>query len=479
MKKQEFDKTTWQLSTYAANLNYSSIPQSAVQSTIRHILDSIGCAFGAQNSRPAVVARRLAATASTKTGASVFGLNTKTIPEFAAFANTVMIRYLDYNDTGIGGHPSDMIPSILALAEPAHASGQKVIKAIFAAYEVVASLRRGGLYGNILKKRHIDQVQSVLGSVVGAGIILNLGFEEIANAISLAITPDIPMRVTRTGELSDWKGCATAHGSMMGVFAAHLAKEGLTGPGRPFDGIAGLCDLINIGPLDLFDLGQKRNGLSAVESTCIKWYPVEYNAQGPIGTMLKLRQEIEIEEIENITIEMYWSGWHEIGGGQGDKDEKWNPKTRETADHSLPYLIALALVDGEITLDSFTDEKISDPRLRPIMQKINVIESSEMTLEHSGELPKWPSIIEIVLKSGKRIRQHSGIPKGHPLNPLSNTELKEKFMSLCCRSLSGNKATNLFETIMQLDKINDINELAGHFRSPASGEASHNIKKNQ
>jgi 2-methylcitrate dehydratase len=161
---------------------------------------------------------------------------------------------------------------------------------------------------------------------------------------------------------------------------------------------------------------------------------------------------------------MFWSGWHEIGGGQGDKDEKWNPKTRETADHSLPYLIALALVDGEITLGSFTDEKISDPKLRPIMQKINVIESSEMTLEHSGELPKWPSIIEIVLKSGKRIRQHSGIPKGHPLNPLNNTELKDKFMGLSCRSLSENKATNLFERIIQLDKLNDINELAEHFR---------------
>jgi 2-methylcitrate dehydratase len=300
--------------------------------------------------------------------------------------------------------------------------------------------------------------------VVGAGIMLDLEFEEMANAISLAITPNIPIRVVRTGKLSDWKGCATAHCSMMAVFAARLAKEGLTGPNRPFEGVAGFCELIDIGLLDLADLGQMRNGLSAVESTCFKWYPSEYSSQGPIGIMLQLRQEINFEEIESITIALHWAGWHEIGGGQGDKDEKWNPTTRESADHSLPYLLAVALVDGEVTLESFTRERISDPRLRPIMQKIKVIESSEMTHEHAGELPTWPSMTEIVLKSGRRIRRHSSIPKGHPLNPLNDTELKEKFMHLTCRSLSKKRAASLFDTTMQLEKLKDINALTKQFR---------------
>lgn len=460
----EFDGPTRQITRYAIDLNFSSISTSAVASTVRHLLDSIGCALGAKNSRPAVVARRIAATVSSDAGASVFGLSSKTAPEFAAFANTAMIRHLDYNDTGIGGHPSDMIPSILALAEPLHSTGQKVIKAIFAAYEVVAGLRRGGLYGTKLRKKHIDQVQSVLGSVVGAGIILDLEFEQMANAISLAITPNIPMRVVRTGELSDWKGCATAHNSMMAVFAARLAKEGLTGPNKPFEGIAGFYDLTDIGPFDLTGLGLIVKGLSAIESTCLKWYPSEYNSQGPIGTILQLRPEINIEEIESITIALHWAGWHEIGGGQGDKDEKWNPSTRESADHSLPYLIAVALVDGEITLDSFTDERISDPRLRPIMQKINIIESAEMTREHAGELPKWPSVTNVVLKNGKQIHRHSGIPKGHPLNPLNDIEIKEKFMNLSCRNLSENQAIDLYETTMQIEKLGDINKLTEHFR---------------
>lgn len=461
----EFDRTTRQLASYAVNLEYDSITHAAIESVIRHFLDAIGCALGSLHSHPADIACKLAVTATSNTGATVFGLRTKTTAEYAAFANAVMIRYLDYNDTGIGGHPSDMISSILALAELTHTSGKKVIKAIFAAYEVVAALRRSGLYGDRLKKRHIDQVQSVIGSVIGAGIILDLKFDEMANAISLAITPNIPMRVARTGELSDWKGCATAHASMLAVFAARLAKEGLTGPGKPFEGPAGFYEFINLEPLDLTELGQTRNGLSAVESTCLKWYPAEYNAQGPIGTVLRLRDKIKLEEIEAINIEIHWSGWIEIGGGQGDREEKWNPKTRETADHSLPYLVAVALMDGKITLDSYTDVRISDPRLRPIMEKINVIDSPEMTHEHAGELPKWPSITEIVFKNGRKIRQHSGLPKGHPLNPLNDVELREKFMNLARRNLTEKQATNLFNTIMQMDKLSDINTLTELLRN--------------
>jgi 2-methylcitrate dehydratase len=458
----KFDKPTCQLSEYAVRLSYDSLTQSTVDSVIMHLLDSIGCALGARSSHPAKVARKIAATATSEFGSSVLGLSTKTIPEYAAFANTVMIRYLDYNDTGIGGHPSDMIPSILALAEPMQASGKDVIKAIHAAYEVVRSLRRAGFF--MLRKKHIDQVQSVLGSVVGAGVVLGLNLEQMANAVSLAITPNIPMRVVRTGMLSDWKGCATAHGSMMAVFAARLAQEGLTGPCEPFAGIAGFYDLLDVGPFDMDDIGQKRNGLSAIEATGFKFYPAEYSSQGPLGVILKLREQIKIDEIKKITVSMHWGGWHEIGGGQGDREEKWDPKTRASADHSLPFLIAAALIDGKISNDSFSEERISDPQLRPLMQKIDVLESPEMTREHAGELPKWPSTMEIIFKDGKRIFQHSGIPKGHPLNPLSKEELEEKFMNLSYRVLAKPKSRELLDSIWGLESLADIQTLTGQFR---------------
>ena len=455
----DFDQPTCRLASYAVNLDYDSIPRPAVESTKRHLLDATGCAFGALDSHPATVARKVAATAIHDKGSSVYGLETKTIPEYAAFANTAMIRHLDFNDTGIGGHPSDMIPAILAPGEFEHASGRKVITAIFAAYEVVACLRRSGLYGTRLKEHHVDQVQSVIGSAVGAGMMYDLNTEQMANAISLAITPNIPLRVTRTGKLSDWKGCATAQSAMAGVFAARLAKEGLSGPSKPFEGIAGFYDLLDIEALELAAIGEPRNNLSAIESTCFKLYPAEYNAQGPIHTLLKLKPEINIDEIEYIRVALHNDGWREIGGGQGDQEEKWNPLTRESADHSLPYLLAAALVDGTIDLDSFSAERIADPKLRPIMKKINIISSKEMTAEHAGELPRWPSLTEIALKNGESICRHSGLPKGHPLNPLSNAELDEKFIKLCCERMPKANALALLNKIMQLDCLEDINEL--------------------
>jgi 2-methylcitrate dehydratase len=201
------DTPTRAMAEYAVTLTHESLTPQSIQAATRHLIDSVACALGALDSRPAKVARTIADTASSTFGASVFGLPHRTTPEYAAFANTIMVRYLDFNDTGIGGHPSDMIPAVVALGEPLHVSGKDIVRAIHAEYEIVAALRRGGFS---LRDRHVDQVQSVLGGVVGAGIILGLDLPRMANAISLAITPNIPLRVTRTGMISDWKGCATA-----------------------------------------------------------------------------------------------------------------------------------------------------------------------------------------------------------------------------------------------------------------------------
>ena len=458
------DTPTKVISEYAAAMKYESLAPRLNQATTRHLVDAIACALGALDSRPARVARTIAATASSSFGASVFGLPHLTTPEYAAFANTVAIRFLDYNDTGNGGHPSDMISAVLALAEPLHASGKYVIKAIHAAYETYAAVRRGGLHGNILRSKHVDQVYAILGGVVGAGVTLGLDAPRMANAIALAITPNIPLRVTRTGIISDWKGCATAHCAMMSVFAARLAEQGLTGPSRPFEGLAGFCEMLDIGPLDLKGIGLPRNGLSAIESTGLKYYPADYNAQGPLSTVSALRDQFVLDEIDQVIVKLHWGGWHAIGGGAGDREEKWNPSTRESADHSMAYVIAAALVDGALTPDSFADERIGDPALRPLMQRILVQEDPELTREHAGELPRWPSRVEIVLKDGKRISQQSGPPKGHPLNPLTDDELETKYWALCDRALPRTTGQKLLDTLWSIEKLADISELTGQFK---------------
>lgn len=456
------DYPTKTMAEYAVNLDKSSLTPSSVKATTRHLLDAVACALGAMGGRPARVARGIAETAASTFGASVLGSERQTTPEYAAFANTVMVRYLDFNDTGIGGHPSDMIPAVLALAEPTRASGLDVIKAIHAEYEIVAGLRRGGM---MLRNRHVDQVQAVLGGVIGAGLMLDLDEIEMSNAIALAITPNIPMRVVRTGELSDWKGCATAHCAMMAVMAARWARAGLTGPSKPFEGVAGFYDFLGIAPFDLSELGMPQDGRSAVESTGLKFYPAEYSAQGPLGNVLALREKFRINDIKRLTISLHWGGWHEIGGGQGDREEKWHPTTRESADHSLPYLVAVALVDGVITPDSFNDSRLCDPGLKLLMQRIDVVECPEMTRRHAGYIPLWPSAVEVELKNGRRIRRDSGPPKGHPFNPLSDAELEAKFQRLSEPVMPEPQARKLLDTLWSLPDLADINELTKQFRS--------------
>ncbi|KAB2965783.1 MmgE/PrpD family protein [Zoogloea sp.] len=459
------DTTSRALAEYAVSMQRAPLPAGSADAVTRHLIDSVACAFGALESRPARVARAIAGTATSSTGASVFGLAQPTTPEYAAFANTVMIRYLDYNDTGNGGHPSDMMSAVLALGEARGAGGSQVIRAVHAAYETYAAVRRGGLYGNLLRDKHVDQVYAILGAVAGAGVMLELSLEQMAHAIALALTPSIPMRVTRTGLISDWKGCATAHGTMNAVFAARLAGQGLTGPDRPFEGLAGFYEMFGLAPLDLTTLGQPRNGRSALQSTGLKYYPADYNGQGPIALTLALREEARLEDIDQIIVSVHWGGWHAIGGGAGDHDEKWDPQTREVADHSMAYLVAAALVDGDLNVDSFSASRLADPALRPLMQKIVVRDDPELTREHAGELPRWPSRVEFVLKDGRRLGRSSGPPKGHPLNPMDDRELKAKFWRMSDRVLNREQGQAWLDTLWALPALADIRALTGLYRS--------------
>lgn len=456
------DQPTQAIAEYAAGVRAEMLDPSAVGAATRHLIDSVGCALGALDAPPVAIARRIASTASSSFGASVFGLRSRTTAEQAAFANACALRYLDFNDTGIGGHPSDMIPAVLAVAEPLRASGRMVIAAIHAAYEVFAALRRNGFAP---RDWNVDQAQNVIGAAVGAGVILGLDSERMANAVSLAVTPNVPLRATRAGRLSDWKGCATAHGAMMGVLAARWAHAGLTGPSEPFNGIGGLCQLVGIEPLRIERIGEARSGLGALQSTGLKFFPAQYNAQGPVSALLELRPDCRPDDIDRIDVGLHWGGWYESGGGQGDREEKWNPSTRESADHSLPYVLAVALLDGEVTPASFGDERRDDPALRALMQRITVREDPALTREHAGEIPNWPSSVDVMLKGGQRLERRVRWPKGHPRNPLSDVELEAKFRRLAQGALPPVDVQRLLDTLWSLDGLDDIGALTGQFGS--------------
>lgn len=449
------DRTTETLASYAASLSYSDLTPEAIHQTKCRVLDSLGCAMGGYLSEPGKIVRRLAGMYASTLPARVLGSGQLTSPDMAAFANTVMVRYLDCNDTytQVGsGHPSDMIPAVLALADPRHTPGDAVILGIVAAYEMFGAL------ADLIPIREKGWDQGafvVIGSAVGAGKILGLTQEHMAHAISLAITPNIPTRQTRAGELAMWKGCATAAAARNGVFAALLAAEGMTGPYEPFEGRHGVWEQVT-GPFQLQPLGGAGKPFT-VEASNLKFFPSEYHSQAPLWTALEIRKQIKPEDIEAINVHTYWLAYSEIGS----EPEKWDPQTRETADHSLAYLLAVALQDGSVTPATFTLERIRDPSLRPLMHKITIRENPEFTRQYPEALR---SDIEVVTTSGERRVEQVSYPKGHRHNPMNDSEVVDKFLGLCQEVLTPQQCQAALGTLWRLEKVQDIGEVIDLFQ---------------
>ena len=413
------DQTTEIITSFVDGLAYDRLRDEVVHEAKRRLVDSIGCAIGALDSPPARIARAMAEEVSAKNPATVFGSDHASSPEMAAFANGVMVRYLDFNDMyfspkGGGGHPSDIIPAALAVGESLGSTGHDVLVAITAGYEVLGHITGAAR----LRERGWDQgIHVVVAAATAAGKLLGLTREQLGHAVSLAIIPNITTRATRVGELSMWKGCATAGASRNGVFAALLASRGITGPATPFDGQDDIKHRIT-GPFDLEipDLPDP----FVIEQIHTKFWPAEYNAQGPIDLVLRLGVGLDPSDIAEINVETYWLAYSEIGM----EPEKWNPRTRETADHSLPYLLAVALLDGDVRTDSFTEQRISDPAVHTLMAKIKIAENSGYTERFSGELM---CSISIRLHDGTIVADEIAHPKGHLRNPVTDNELNSKY----------------------------------------------------
>ena len=448
-----FDAPTSAIAGYAAGLDSTQIPEAASRTMRSRLVDALGCALGALDAPPCVAARSLAASATADPGASVIGLAEPSTPELAAFANGCLIRYLDFNDTYHtegGGHPSDMVGAVLAAAEISGRSGPEVLAGLHIAYEVFAALAdavpmrdRGWDYGAFL----------AIATAAGAGRMLGLDAERMANAVSLSVTPNMPLFVTRTGELSNWKGCASAYAAMAALFAARLAAAGVTGPPKPFEGKFGLWEQAT-GPFDLGSLGAPRNGLSAVERTSCKLNPSDFETQIPAEVFGGLHADgVRPDDIEAIDVSTYYVAWDLIGGGQGDHDQKWDPQRRETADHSLPYVIAVALADGRVTRASFAPDRVSDPALRPLMARVTVAQDPEITRTWTSK-PAYE--FEVSLRDGRSRRIRVDHPRGHFNRPLSDQDFDEKFLANASAAADTDTAQRLLAMLRRIDEMDGL-----------------------
>ncbi len=420
------DKTTDQLVTYARSFSTAQLSGSVRAATVDRIVDSIACAIVGSEAEAARIAIESARGTHSDAPATVFGAGFTTSAELAAFANTSMVRTYDWNDGMLaqgGGHPSDMIPAILAAGETVHASGEQILMGIALAYELLGALGNSAP----VRDRGWDQGTFMgVSAALAVGRLFDLDEDQLANAASLALVPHIPLRVNRTGLLSMWKGCASASAMHSALFAVRLARGGMTGPDEPFEGKTGLWDQVT-GPFEV-SLPADPGGRMVVEISHLKQFPAETHGQALLGLMPKVREWRPVDEIESIGIETYWQAYHEIAM----HPSKWDPMTREVADHSLPYLLAVALVDGTIsTRDSFTPERIGDPTLRPLMRKIVVTEDPEFTAVFrppgKGISGQPRARLTVVSTAGDRFVEEVTYHRGHYMNPMSRADIDAKF----------------------------------------------------
>jgi 2-methylcitrate dehydratase len=448
------DKTTEALARYVTSLRYEDLSAAAVHDAKRHLVDSLGCAMGGYGSEPAAIARRVAPAWSGTPSARLLGEGRPTTPEAAALANSVMIRFLDANDTYIArgsGHPSDMLGALLAAAESQGASGKDLLLATVAGYEVF-----GAMADQVsLRDRGWDQgVFIAPASAAGAGLLLGLSREQMADALAIAATANVATRQTRAGELAMWKGCATTVATKAGLFAAQLAKAGMTGPTAAFEGHHGLWEQVT-GPFEIGVLGGRERSF-AIERTNFKFFAAEYHAQAPLAMALALRRNVSVEEIEAIDVQIYAMAYSEIGS----EPAKWDPRTRETADHSLPYMLAVALQDGRITPASFEPQRYLDPGLRPLMNRIRVAENPEFTRRFPQELV---SEIAVITRAGRRLTERAEYPKGHARNPMTDADVDTKFRDLSAGVLGPAQVDAALHALWRLEAMDRIGAVVDLF----------------
>jgi 2-methylcitrate dehydratase len=442
------------LAEYSASLRYRDIGEAVVLEAKKRLLDSLGCAIGALGERPVKAVSRLATEGYPADAATVLGTRRKTTPDMATFVNGLMVRYFDFNDTYLSkepGHPSDNVSACLSVAEAERRSGRDVLLSIVLAYEIQCRLCDAAT----LRARGWDHVcYGLVSSALAAGRLMRLSTDGMAQAVNISLNSHIAMRQVRAGALSEWKGFSFANAARNAVFSATLAREGISGPSPIFEGEMGFFRQVS-GPfeLDTGRFGGRDKGFKLGE-TFIKFHPAEYHAQSAIWAALELRKEVgrdPVKRIESVLVETHEAGYTILGKDR----EKWSPETRETADHSLPYVVAAALLDGRVGLGTYAPRRLRDPRTRELMGKIEVREDPSLTRVYPGRVANR---VTLRLRDGRALAKMVDDPRGHPTNPMTKDEVEGKFRALAGRFLPDRQVGRIIELVWSMEAHN-VSEL--------------------
>jgi 2-methylcitrate dehydratase len=425
-------------------------PPDAVHAAKRMLLDSVGCVLGGYREQvPAIV--RLVSRRRVKLGGTpVFGLGERLHPDAAAFANSVMIRFLDYNDAhGAAdsiGHPSDYIPAAMAGLGGPEITGELALRAILTGYEVFCRLAAATRLG----VERIDHVlNGAVASAAAAAVANGLSREQTRHALSLAVTANLSLQATRLGQLSMWKGCAAGNACRNGVFAAELAAAGITGPPAPFTGRGGLFQVTG-GQPGLRGLGS--SGRTAIAGCHVKRFPSGYFSQGAIEAAIELHGRMNGRVPVAVRVGTFEFGKKVMAGDP----EKWHPVTRETADHSIPYVVACALARGRVNRGDLDESQLTAPDIVRLLDMLTVEVDQECAAA-------WPEAcmnrVTVTFADGDEESATVRYYRGHAKNPMSDRELERKFRDQAASVVSDSDADALLKAVWTLNEAVSLDAL--------------------
>jgi len=460
-----------ELAQFAVNASYEDLSEGVREQLKIRVLDALGCAIGALDSEPIQLIRKNIGEFDANGRCGLFG-GGRASPEQAAFYNGAAVRYLDFNDSylakGETCHPSDNVAAILAAADYTGANGRELMTALAVAYQVqcrlsdVAPVRAAGFD---------HTVQGAYAVAAGVARVLSLDTSRAANAIAISGTALNALRVTRTGRLSHWKGLAYPHMAACSTAIVFLARLGITGPLEVIEGEKGLMDAIT----GLFEIDWSREDLDRVKRTILKKYNAEIHSQTAIEGVLELKQRYQIDpcDVEQINLETFDVAYHIIGGGdEGDKTSGID--TKEQADHSLPYILAVALLDGTVMPEQYRTERIRRSDVQEMLRRVAVSPNPSYSERFPNEMP---CRIAIRLRDGRTLTREMRDYPGFFTHPMTWDMAFSKFERLTEPYVSAPERRAIADAVSRLEdlQVSELVRLLAGTRLPGGVREVHHV----